>query len=99
MRIHAIETGRVRIKQAQIEGRGHGLWRQMQPMISSEWADWSPVYAWAIEHPEGVIVVDTGSAAQIAAALASVFSICRALRYRARAGGRPATAPPRHQRA
>ena len=61
MRIHAITTGRVRIKQAQIEGRGHGLWRQLQPMLSPEWADWSPVYAWAIEHPEGVIVVDTGA--------------------------------------
>ena len=61
MRIHAIETGRVRIKHAQIEGRGHGLWRQLQPILSQEWADWSPVYAWAIEHPEGVIVVDTGS--------------------------------------
>jgi glyoxylase-like metal-dependent hydrolase (beta-lactamase superfamily II) len=65
MRIHAIETGRVRIKQAQIEGRGHGLWRQMQPMLSSEWADWSPVYAWAIEHPEGVILVDTGASATL----------------------------------
>ena len=61
MRIHAITTGRVRIKQAQIEGRGHGLLRQLQPMLSPEWADWSPVYAWAIEHPEGVIVVDTGA--------------------------------------
>jgi glyoxylase-like metal-dependent hydrolase (beta-lactamase superfamily II) len=65
MRVHAIETGRVRIKQAQIEGRGHGLWRQLQPMLSQQWADWSPVYAWAIEHPEGVIVVDTGSAAHL----------------------------------
>jgi len=65
MRIHAIETGRVRIKQAQIEGRGHGLWRQLQPILSREWADWSPVYAWAIEHPEGVIVVDTGSNAAL----------------------------------
>jgi N-acyl homoserine lactone hydrolase len=61
MRVHAIETGRVRIKQAQIVGRGHGLWRQLQPMLSPEWADWSPVYAFAIEHPEGVIVVDTGA--------------------------------------
>ena len=61
MRIHAITTGRVRIKQAQIEGRGHGLWRQLQPILSRQWADWSPVYAFAIEHPEGVIVVDTGS--------------------------------------
>ena len=65
MRIHAIETGRVRIKQAQIEGRGHGTWRQLQPILSSEWADWSPVYAWAIEHREGVIVVDTGAAAHL----------------------------------
>ncbi len=61
MRVHAIQTGRVRIKQAQIEGRGHGLWRRLQPILSREWAGWSPVFAWAIEHPEGVIVVDTGS--------------------------------------
>jgi glyoxylase-like metal-dependent hydrolase (beta-lactamase superfamily II) len=65
MRIHAILTGRVQIKEAQIEGRGHGLWRQIQPIVSSEWAEWVPVYAWAIEHPEGVIVVDTGSGAHL----------------------------------
>ena len=61
MRIHAIQTGRVHIKQAQIVGRGHGLMRITQPMFSSEWADWAPTLAWAIEHPEGVIVVDTGA--------------------------------------
>jgi len=52
MPIHALQTGRVRIKQAQIEGRGHSLWRQLQPIVSRQWAEWSPVYAWAIEHPE-----------------------------------------------
>jgi len=61
MRIHAITTGRVRIKQAQIEGRGHGLMRQLRPILSPEWSDWLPVHAFAIEHPEGVIVVDTGA--------------------------------------
>jgi glyoxylase-like metal-dependent hydrolase (beta-lactamase superfamily II) len=65
MKIHAIQTGRVQIKQAQIEGRGHGLWRMAQPFLSREWADWSPTFAWAIEHPEGVIVVDTGEAAHL----------------------------------
>lgn len=65
MRVHAIETGRVLIKQAQIKGRGHGLWRQLQPMLSPEWAAWSPVYAFVIEHPEGIIVVDTGAAAHL----------------------------------
>jgi N-acyl homoserine lactone hydrolase len=61
MRIHALQTGRVRIKQAQIAGRGHGFRRRLQPVISREWADWLPVYAFAVEHPEGVIVVDTGA--------------------------------------
>jgi glyoxylase-like metal-dependent hydrolase (beta-lactamase superfamily II) len=65
MRIHAIQTGRVQIKQAQIEGRGRGFWRQIQPIVSGEWAEWVPVYAWAIEHSEGVIVVDTGSGAHV----------------------------------
>ena len=65
MRIHAIQTGRVRIKQAQIIGQGHGMWRTLQPILSQEWADWCPTYAWAIEHPEGVIVVDTGAATHL----------------------------------
>jgi glyoxylase-like metal-dependent hydrolase (beta-lactamase superfamily II) len=65
MRIHAIQTGRVQIKQAQVEGRGHGLVRQLQPMLSRQWADWVPVLAFAIEHPDGVIVVDTGSGAHL----------------------------------
>jgi len=65
MRIHAVQTGRVRIKQAQIEGRGHGLLRQLRPILSPDWADWTPVYAFAIEHPDGVIVVDTGAATHL----------------------------------
>jgi N-acyl homoserine lactone hydrolase len=65
MRIHAIQTGRVMVKEAQIEGHGHGLRRQLAPIISTQWADWSPTYAWAIEHAEGVIVVDTGAAAHL----------------------------------
>jgi N-acyl homoserine lactone hydrolase len=63
--IHAIQTGRVQIKKAQIEGRGAGFWRQLQPILSEEWAEWTPTYAWVIEHAEGVIVVDTGAAAHL----------------------------------
>jgi hypothetical protein len=75
MKVHAIQTGRVQIKQSQIEGQGHGMWRRAQPFLSREWADWSPTYAWAIEHPEGVIVVDTGEAAHLKS---PVFSTGRA---------------------
>src|ERR1041385_1087293 len=61
MRIHAIQTGLVQIKESQIEGRGHGLRRQMAPFFDRNWSAWLPTYAWAIEHPDGVILIDTGS--------------------------------------
>ena len=57
MKVHAIQTGSVRIKTAQVEGQGHGL---VSILADRNWTDWLPTFAWAIEHPEGVIVVDTG---------------------------------------
>lgn len=65
MRIHAIQTGRVKVRQAQIQGRGHGLIRQAGPLLDTKWSEWLPTCAWAIEHAEGVIVVDTGQAAHL----------------------------------
>jgi len=61
MRVHALQTGRVQVKRAQIVGRRHGLRRRLGPLTDSEWSDWLPTYAFALEHPEGVILVDTGS--------------------------------------
>ncbi len=65
MRVHAIQTGRVKVKRAQIEGCGHGLARRAGPLLDTHWSDWLPTYAWAIEHGEGVIVVDTGQATHL----------------------------------
>lgn len=50
----------MRIKTAQVEGRGHGLARRLAVFTDNHWTDWLPTYAWAIEHREGVIVIDTG---------------------------------------
>jgi N-acyl homoserine lactone hydrolase len=63
MRVHAIQTGRVRIKASQVVGRGHGLKRRLAPLIDSEWSAWLPTFAYAIEHRDGVILVDTGASA------------------------------------
>jgi N-acyl homoserine lactone hydrolase len=65
MKLHAIQTGFVRIKTAQVEGRGHGLSRRLSIFTDTEWTDWLPTYAWAIESREGVIVVDTGQGAHL----------------------------------
>jgi len=60
MTLHAIQTGSVRIKRAQVEGHGRGLRRRLAVFADREWTGWLPTYAWVIDHPEGVIVVDTG---------------------------------------
>ena len=61
MRVHAVETGRVRVKASQLIGRGRGLARRLAPIFDDEWSGWLPTYAFAVEHPEGVILVDTGA--------------------------------------
>lgn len=62
--IHAIQTGRVRIKKNQARRRA-GAWpSEAYVILGSEWAEWLPIYAWAIEHPDGVIVVDAGEVAR-----------------------------------
>jgi N-acyl homoserine lactone hydrolase len=65
MNIHAIQTGCVRIKTAQVEGRGHGLARRLAIFADRNWTDWLPTYAWVIEHRDGVIAVDTGQGAHL----------------------------------
>lgn len=64
VRIHAIETGKVSIHPSQVRGRGHGLRRRAAPLLEREWTEPLPILAWAIEHPEGLIVVDTGDTAR-----------------------------------
>lgn len=65
MTIHAIQTGSVRIKRSQVRGRGHGLRRRLAIFADPQWTDWLPTYAWMIDHPEGIIVVDTGQGMQL----------------------------------
>ena len=64
MQIHAIQTGIVQIKKAQQRGWGRGLMRQLNVLTGKEWTDPLPIYAWVIEHAEGVIIVDTGDTAK-----------------------------------
>jgi glyoxylase-like metal-dependent hydrolase (beta-lactamase superfamily II) len=66
MRIQAIQTGAVAIKADWREGVGHGAARNARAILGRAWTDPLPIYAWVIEHPEGLIVVDTGETARAA---------------------------------
>jgi hypothetical protein len=65
MKIHAIQTGTVAITTKWREGVGHGRVRLVNTLLDREWTEPLPIYAFAIEHPEGVIVVDTGETARV----------------------------------
>lgn len=64
MKIHAIQTGTVRVKASQCVGRGRGVARQVNILLDRSWTESLPIYAWAIETPDGVVLVDTGETAR-----------------------------------
>jgi glyoxylase-like metal-dependent hydrolase (beta-lactamase superfamily II) len=64
MKIHAIQTGTVAVTTKWREGVGHGRMRLVHTILDRKWTEPLPIYAFAIEHPEGVIVVDTGENAR-----------------------------------
>ena len=66
MKIHAIQTGTVVIRPNQQQGKGQGYVRLLNVLTDRRWTEPLPIYAWAIEHPEGVIVIDTGETARTA---------------------------------
>ena len=64
-KVHAICTGLVQVRRAQMESQGTGIARTARMLTDEEWSDWLPIYAGVIEHEEGIIVVDTGETARV----------------------------------
>jgi glyoxylase-like metal-dependent hydrolase (beta-lactamase superfamily II) len=53
------------VRKSQQQSKGTGIIRAANMLLDPEWTDWLPIYAWAIEHDEGVIVVDTGETSRV----------------------------------
>jgi N-acyl homoserine lactone hydrolase len=43
-----------------------GKTRLLRTMLDRNWTEPLPIFAWLIEHPEGLIVVDTGETSRVA---------------------------------
>jgi N-acyl homoserine lactone hydrolase len=63
--IHAIQTGTVAVRTRQRKGVGRGQTRVARTLLDRKWTESLPIHAWLIEHPEGLIVVDTGETAAV----------------------------------
>jgi glyoxylase-like metal-dependent hydrolase (beta-lactamase superfamily II) len=56
-----VQTGSVQVKTAQRSRKPGGL---LRVLTDTEWTEWLPIYVWVIDHPEGIIVVDSGETAR-----------------------------------
>lgn len=64
MKIHALQTGTVQVHERQRAGAGKGLRRFANTLLDRRWSPPLPIYAWLVEHPEGLLLVDTGETAR-----------------------------------
>jgi glyoxylase-like metal-dependent hydrolase (beta-lactamase superfamily II) len=65
VRVHALRTGLVQVRRAQMESRGSGIARTANMLFDEHWTGWLPIYSWIIEHDEGLILVDVGETARV----------------------------------
>ncbi|KHE91962.1 MAG: hypothetical protein SCABRO_02274, partial [Candidatus Scalindua brodae] len=65
IKIHAIQTGKVRVKQFQVTGARNIFSRLRQLFFTQNWSDWHPVYCWLVEHPDGPFLIDVGEITEV----------------------------------
>src|SRR5580700_3439488 len=58
--VHAVQTGRISVKNNFVTRKGPGYFSKLNILLGNTYCDYMPIWVWVIEHPEGVIVVDTG---------------------------------------
>ena len=60
VKVHALCTGTVAVKRNFKTKKGFGELAKLNILLDSHYTDYLPIWVWVIEHPDGLIVVDTG---------------------------------------
>ena len=60
VKVHAVQTGLISVKENFLNQKGQGFMSKLNIVFGNTYADFMPIWVWVIEHPEGIIVVDTG---------------------------------------
>ena len=63
LRVHGIQTGWITIKTNHYRLRGPESLRFPSIVADTSWTEPKPMLSWLIEHPEGLIMIDTGERA------------------------------------
>ena len=64
MKIHALQTGTVRVKHSFLDPSA-GRRRQLGLFLPGAWSEPLPIHCWAIEHDGRLLLVDTGETATV----------------------------------
>jgi N-acyl homoserine lactone hydrolase len=60
VKVHAVQTGQISVKNNFVSRKGPGYLSKLNILLGYKYCDFMPIWTWVIEHPEGVIVIDTG---------------------------------------
>jgi glyoxylase-like metal-dependent hydrolase (beta-lactamase superfamily II) len=60
VKVHVLDTGRVKIHRRQVDPHPRDALRLPATLVDRQWTEWLSVWSFAIEHPEGTVVVDAG---------------------------------------
>ena len=63
IRIHGVQTGWISIKSNHYHMRGPESLKELNILLDTRWTEPKPILSWVIEHPEGLIVIDSGERA------------------------------------
>ncbi|SHI86964.1 Metallo-beta-lactamase superfamily protein [Cruoricaptor ignavus] len=65
VKIHGLCTGSVAVKTNFKKKKGFGELAKLNILLDKNYTDYLPIWVWVIEHPDGLIVIDTGENAQV----------------------------------
>jgi N-acyl homoserine lactone hydrolase len=60
VKVHVLDTGRVKIHRRQVDPHPRDALRLVATLTDRQWTGWLSVWSFAIEHPDGLVVIDAG---------------------------------------
>jgi N-acyl homoserine lactone hydrolase len=60
VKVHVLDTGRVKIHRRQVDPHPRDGLRLLATLADRQWTEWLSVWSFAIEHSDGLVVVDAG---------------------------------------
>ncbi len=64
-KIHIVQTGWVSVKDNFREISGPESLRTLSIVLDRSWTEWMPIQLYVIEHPEGIVLLDTGETSRV----------------------------------